>query len=70
MEIQKSIGTLTNAVTKLESSVSDQSGKVDKILYILAAAGGALAVILTVGAFLLDKIWDRLLGVLQLTPPS
>lgn len=70
IDLQKTVGALTKAVEKLESSVGEQSGKIDKIRYTLAGAGGAVTVILIIGAFALDKIWDRLISALQMAPPS
>lgn len=70
IDVQKSIGELTKAVSKLEESADSQRDELRKIRTTIAAAAGALTVILVVGSFLINKIWDRVVTVLAGATPS
>jgi len=65
MELQKSTGQLTEAVASLRNSIEKQDAKLDKIetslsgiTHKLYAAGVVLAILLTIGGFIINKAWD------------
>lgn len=65
MEIQKSIGQLTEAVKNLDSSIRQQGDdvrelkeKMSGVTHKLYAAGVLLAIALAIGGFIVDKAWD------------
>jgi len=67
MELQKSNGQLTEAVNSLRAAIQKQDTKLDKldenlsnIRQKLYAAGVVLAIIVTIGGFLIKKTWDLL----------
>ncbi len=67
MELQKSNGQLTEAVNSLRTVILKQEAKLDKldenlstIKQKLYAAGVVLAIIVTIGGFLINKTWDLL----------
>ena len=71
MELQKSVGQLTEAVNTTRSSLDKQGehlGKIEEkisgITHKLYAAGVVLAIGLAVGGFLLNKSWDKALDLL------
>lgn len=65
MQVQQSIGKLEAKVDQLTSASDKQSTKIDKISHIIFAAGAVLAVILTVGGFFLNKIWDGIFVLIK-----
>ena len=65
MEIQGSIGGLTEAVRNLNSNIEKQNETIGKLEEKLSgvtqkiyAAGVVLAVLLVIGGFVVDKAWD------------
>jgi hypothetical protein len=65
MELQKSMGQLTEAVSGIRSDIKDHGEKLDrfeKILYAASAIGLGLVV---VGGFLINKLWDPVVAALQ-----
>jgi len=71
MEVQKSIGQLTEATRSMRADMDKQSARLDKIdeklsgiTHKLYAASVVLAIALAAGAFLLNKSWDRALDLL------
>jgi hypothetical protein len=73
MQMQQSLGELKATVGHLKSASDKQSTKLDRISHIIFAAGVVLAIILGIGGFLLNKIWDGVFAILtnpQLTQHS
>lgn len=69
MQIQKSIGELQSTVNHLKTSVDSHGSKIDSISHRVYAAGAVIAVLLGIGGWLLNKIWDKLISVVALPPP-
>ena len=65
MDSQRTLGEVKNAVESLQSTVGQHGNKIDRISHIVYAAGAVLAVLVSIAAFLLNKIWDRLVMVLS-----
>jgi hypothetical protein len=71
MELQKSVGQLTEAVNTTRLALEKQNQqlgkieeKVSSITHKLYAAGVVLAIALAMGGFLLNKSWDKALDLL------
>lgn len=60
LEMQKSIGGLEEAVGELKTKTAENTKILSGVTTKMALAAGAVAVILLVGGFFLDKIWDEL----------
>lgn len=75
IEMQKSIGMLTQAVTTLTEESKKNSEKLDKISHkiyaaqvVIGIAGGGLALIGSGLFILFCKIWDAISPIIQLKP--
>ena len=64
MQIQNSLGGVREALDSLKISSRSHSDKLEKINKIIFAAGAVLAVVLSIGGYLLNKIGDSLLVLL------
>lgn len=67
-ELQKSSGQLTQAVTTLTEQVRDQGKKLDSISHRVYGAAAVLGVIGAILYFFLDRMWTKVLAVLQALP--
>ena len=65
MQLQGAIGELKSDVRHLSASTERQSTKLDRISHIMFAAGTILTLVLAVGGFFLNKIWDGLVVVIK-----
>jgi hypothetical protein len=70
MQIQKSIGELQSTVNHLKTTVDGHGSKLDSISHRVYAAGAVIAVLLGIGGWLLNKIWDKLVSVVAAVPPG
>lgn len=70
MEIQKSMGQLTQAVTTLTEQSKDQREKLDSISHRVYAAAAVLTVLGAILYFFLDRMWGQILQVLQSLPKA
>jgi hypothetical protein len=71
MQMQQSIGELKADVKHLTSASDKHGGKLDRISHIVFAAGVVLTIVLAIGGFFMNKIWDgvfTLLTASQTTP--
>lgn len=64
MEIQKTLGQLQQSVTQLTEQSKRHGEKLDRISHIIFAAGVVGALLLAVGSFILNKIWNVLIAAL------
>lgn len=64
MQVQHTIGRLDATTNHLRSETSEHSRKLDRISHIIFAAGVVLTILLAVGGFILDKIWNSLVLLL------
>ena len=64
MQMQQSIGELKANVDHLTRASDKQSGKLDRISHVIFAAGVVLAIVLSVGGFFMNKIWDGVFTLL------
>jgi hypothetical protein len=64
MELQKSMGQLTQAVTTLTQQSKEQGDKLDSISHRVYAAAVVLTVLGAITYFFLDRMWDRVLDAL------
>lgn len=58
MQMQQTIGELKADVRHLTAASEKQSKKLDHISHVIFAAGAVLLVVLSVGGYMLNKIWD------------
>jgi hypothetical protein len=65
MQIQKTLGELTATVSLLKSASEKQSTKLDRISHIIFAAGVVLTLLLSIGGFFLNKIWDGVFAMMK-----
>lgn len=65
MQIQKSLGELNATVASLKVASDKQGKTVDRISHVLFAAAVVIAIVLTIGGFIINKTWDILLGMLK-----
>lgn len=68
MQIQHSIGELKATVNQLKDASDKQSATLNTVSHRIYAAGAVIAVILTAGGFLLNKIWDSLVILIKMMP--
>jgi hypothetical protein len=64
MQVQKALGELTSSVNTLKSASDKQGTKLDRISHLVFASGVVLTIILGVGAFLMNKMWDRVVHLI------
>lgn len=64
MQMQQSIGELKANVSHLKAASDKQSSKLDRISHIIFASGVVLAIVLGVGGFFLNKIWDGVFSLM------
>ena len=69
MQVQKSLGELQEAVRNLKSTSDAQSAKLDRISHIVFAASVIGGILLAVGGFLINKVWDGIGDILARLPP-
>ena len=65
MQIQNSIGQLTASVEHLKTASDTQSRKLDKISHNVFAAGVVITIVVAIGGFFLNKVWDGVSLLLQ-----
>ncbi len=66
MEIQKSVGKIEASIEALRAETKEHGDKLDKfekILYATSIVGG---IVLVIGGFLINKLWDPLMTALKL----
>jgi hypothetical protein len=63
-QIQHTLGGLREAVDGLKTSSRTHGEKLERINKIIFAAGVVLIIVLSVGGFILNKIWDALIAAL------
>ena len=68
MQMQKTLGELTASVNSLKSASDKQGTKLDRISHILFAAGVVLSIVLGIGAFLMNKMWDGIVHLIMVSP--
>ena len=75
MDLQKTVGQLTEAVNSLKNTIEKQDSRFNRIeeklsgvTHKLYAAGVVLAILLALGGFIVNKAWD--LMVQRLTMPE
>lgn len=70
MEVQRSIGELTGSVNHLKESVDGHGDSLKSLQRVVWIATGGFIVGSAVLAFVLDKLWDRVMTVIQSIPPA
>ena len=65
MQMQATLGELKSDARHLTVASEKQGGKIDRISHIIFAAGVVLTILLAIGGFLLNKMWDGLVLVLK-----
>jgi len=65
MQMQHSLGELKSDVSHLKTASERHGEKLGRIEKILFASGVVLALLLSVGGFFLNKIWDGILVLLK-----
>jgi hypothetical protein len=65
MQMQQAIGELKANVIHLKDASNKQTAKLDRISHIIFAAGVVLAIVLAIGGFFLNKIWDGVFTLLK-----
>ncbi len=64
MEMQKSVGEMTKAISTLEGTVGDQSKTITWMSRVIFIATGILLATATIGGVVLEKIWTKLVVIL------
>lgn len=65
MQMQATLGELKSDVKHLAAASEKQGMKTDRVSHIIFAAGVVLTILLAIGGFLLNKIWDGLVLALR-----
>jgi hypothetical protein len=65
MQMQQAVGELKANVVHLKDASDRQTAKLDRISHIIFAAGVVLAIVLAIGGFFLNKIWDGVFMLLK-----
>jgi hypothetical protein len=65
MQMQQSVGELRATANHLKSASDRHSAKLDRISHIIFASGVVLAIVLALGGFFLNKIWDGVFTLLK-----
>jgi hypothetical protein len=65
MQMQQSVGELRATANYLKSASDKQGAKLDRISHIIFASGVVLAMVLALGGFILNKIWDGVFTLLK-----
>jgi hypothetical protein len=65
MQMQQTIGELKSTVTHLKEASDKQTVKLDRISHIIFASGVVLAIILGIGGFFMNKIWDGVVTIIE-----
>lgn len=65
MEIKEAIGKLDAKVDRLITDVGEHGKDISRTNKIIFAAGVVLFVLLSIGTFALNKIWDTLIAALK-----
>lgn len=68
MQMQHSMGELKANVDHLKDASGEHDKKLDRISHIIFASGVVLVIILAVGGFFLNKIWDGVFTLLKAVP--
>ena len=66
MELQKSTGQLKESIDQLRKAVEGHGDQLNTISHRLYAAAVVIAVLIALGAFFLDKMWDTLVELFKL----
>jgi hypothetical protein len=69
MQMQHAMGELKATVEHLRATSEKQSSKLDRISHQIYAAGVVLAILLALGGFFMNKIWDGVAGLMRALPP-
>jgi hypothetical protein len=64
MQMQQSVGELKATVGHLTTASDRQATKLDSISHRIYAAGVVLAVLLSIGGFFMNKIWDGVVTIM------
>ena len=70
MELQKSSGQMMQAIATLTEKVGEQGKKLDSMSHRMYATAAVLTALGTILYFFLDRMWARILAVLQALPPG
>ena len=65
MQVQQTLGELKAMTKHLTEESTRHGAKLDRISHIIFAAGAVLAVLMSIGGFLLDKLWDSMVLLLK-----
>jgi hypothetical protein len=65
MQMQKSLGELTAHVTNLKTASDTHGTKIDRISHIMFAASVVLVIVLSIGGFFMNKIWDGVFALMK-----
>jgi hypothetical protein len=64
MEMQKSIGQILESIQGLREETKSHGQKLERFEKIVYAAGTIGTVVVVVGAFLINKLWDPVVAAL------
>src|SRR5579863_3029315 len=65
IEMQKTLGQLGQAIHTLTEQVKDNDKKLDKIALVVYSAGAVIAVLGTIGGFIVKGAWDLIEPILK-----
>ena len=65
MQMQSTLGELKAAVQHLTGELKTQARTLNRISHVIFAAGVVIAIVLSIGGFFLNKIWDVLIAALK-----
>lgn len=69
MEMQRTLGQLVEATESLKRSADEQRKEIKGHGYIIAGASAATTVVLMIGGYFIDKMWDKLAAIMAIAPP-
>jgi hypothetical protein len=67
-EMQKTMGQFTQAIQTLTEEAKDSKKTLSRLSHIIYAAAAVLAVLVTVGGWILSRVWELIEPALKLVP--
>lgn len=70
MENQRTLGELKQSISNIDATIKEQGKDIKSHSKIITFSSGAVTVALIVGGFFLNKLWDKVSGLITLNIPQ